>query len=392
MINFNFQNPAKIIFGKGQIAKVAQEIKAFKARNVLIVAGGGSIKKNGIYEAVVSSLKDSGISWKEIWGIKPNPRLDKVREGAEICKQENIDFILAIGGGSVIDTAKGIGVAAVNDRDVWDFYMGLSNDIPHCLPIGVVLTIPAAGSETSYASVITNTDGDFKRGIHNNIIIPKFAILDPETTYSLPPYQTACGASDILAHLMERYFTNVDHVDLTDRLIEGACMSIIRNSLIALENPRDYNARAEIMFTGTIAHNNLLDSGRIGDWGSHNIEHELSGTYDIAHGAGLSIIFPAWMKYVWHVNPQKFMQFGERVWGVASDPEHPEIAIASMIARLESWYKQLNLPTRLSEIGIDDSNFESMAERALVNRENGLGNLMKLNKQDIINIYNLALK
>lgn len=391
MKNFEFYNPAKIIFGKGVIKRLGQQIRLLGANRVLLVAGGGSIKKNGVYEAVTNSLKNEGLAWSELWGIKPNPRLDKVLEGAEICKKENIDFILAVGGGSVIDTGKGIGVAATNDRNVWDYYMGVSNDIRHCLPIGVVLTIPAAGSETSYASVITNTDGNFKRGIHNNIIIPKFAMIDPEVSYSLSPYQMACGASDILAHLMERYFTNVDHVELTDRMIEGACQTIIHNALKAAEHPSDYNARAEIMITGTIAHNNILDSGRIGDWGSHNVEHELSGSYDIAHGAGLSIIFPAWMKYVWKVNPAKFLQFGERVWGVTPDAENPDLSISIMIGRLESWYKRLGLPTRLSEAGIDNSGFEMMAERALVNREEGIGNFMKLKKQDIISIFNLAL-
>lgn len=201
----------------------------------------------------------------------------------------------------------------------------------------------------------------------------------------------ACGSSDILAHLMERYFTTVEHTELTDRMIEGACITIINNALKAIKNPTDYDIRAEIMLTSTFAHNNMLDCGRIGDWGSHNIEHELSGSYDIAHGAGLSIIFPAWMKYVWKTNPAKFVQFGQRVWGINSYHNDAEYTVMQMIHRLEDWYKQLGLPTRLSETGIDSSQFEAMAERALVNRENGLGNFVKLKKQDIIEIFKLAL-
>lgn len=391
MVNFEFQNPAKIIFGKGVIAKVGEEIKKHNGQKVLLVAGGGSIKRNGIYDAVVQSLSDAGITVFELWGVQPNPLLSKVLEGAEICKKESIDFVLAVGGGSVIDTAKGIGVAATNEGDVWDYYMGIRGKIDHCLPIGVVLTIPAAGSETSYASIITNSDGNYKRGIHDNIVIPKFAIIDPETSYSLSQYQMACGASDILAHLMERYFTTVGHVELTDRMIEGACITIIGNALKAIKNPEDYDTRAEIMITSTFAHNNMLDCGRIGDWGSHNIEHELSGSYDIAHGAGLSIIFPAWMKYVWKSYPAKFVQFARRVWGIDSYPDDEEYTVTQMIHRLEDWYKQLGLPTRLSEIGIDGSQFETMAERALVNRENGLGNFVKLKKHDIVEIFKLAL-
>lgn len=391
MINFTFQNPAKIIFGKGTINQVAREIVSCGGTKVLLVAGGGSIKKNGVYDAVSASLNSLGLEFFELWGVKPNPLLDKVHEGAAICRKHGINFILAVGGGSVIDTAKGIGVAATNEGDVWDFYMGVRTEIPYCLPVGVVLTIPAAGSETSHASVITNPDGNYKRGIHDNIIIPKFAVIDPETSYSLSSYQMACGVSDILAHLMERYFTSVEHVELTDRMIEGACITIINNALKAMRNPYDYNARAEIMITSTIAHNNLLNCGRIGDWGSHNVEHELSGSYDIAHGAGLSIIFPAWMKYVWRSYPRKFVQFARRVWGIDFYPDDTELIVSEMILRLEDWYRQLGLPTRLSEINIDDSQFDIMADRALKNREEGIGNLVKLKKEDIVEIYKLAL-
>ncbi|MEG0559642.1 MAG: iron-containing alcohol dehydrogenase [Muribaculaceae bacterium] len=390
MINFEYYNPAKIIFGKGVISNVGEEITKQGAKNILLVYGGGSIKKNGVYDNVTKSLKDSNIYYTELSGVKPNPVLSKVMEGKEICKTKNIDFILAVGGGSVIDTAKAIGVATLNDGDVWDFYMGIRSTIPYCLPIGVVLTIPAAGSETSYASIITNENGNYKRGIHDNIIIPKFAVIDPETSYSLSMYQMACGASDILAHLMERYFTLVPNVELTDRMIEAACTTIINNTLKAIRNPLDYDTRAEIMLTGTFAHNNSLDCGRIGDWGSHNIEHELSATYDIAHGAGLSIIFPAWIRYVWHTSPSKFIQFAKKVFGIDAYPDDQELIIAQLLERFENWYKQIGMPTRLSHVNIDNSKFKEMAHRALDGRSDGFGQFYRLHEEDIIAIYKLA--
>lgn len=391
MINFQYYNPAKIIFGKGVIANVGEELNNFGAKNVLLVYGGGSIKKNGVYTNVINSLTAHNIQYTELSGVKPNPVLSKVIEGAEICKAKNIDFVLAVGGGSVIDTAKAIGVATANEGDVWDFYMDIRTTIPQCLPIGVVLTIPAAGSETSYASIITNEDGNYKRGIHDNIVIPKFAIIDPETSYSLSTYQMACGASDILAHLMERYFTLVTHVELTDRMIEAACITIINNTLKAINNPTDYDTRAEIMLTGTFAHNNSLDCGRIGDWGSHNVEHELSGTYDIAHGAGLSIIFPAWIRYVWRTSPAKFIRFAKEVFGVDAYPDDEEFIVNQLLVRLENWYSQIGMPIRLSQIGIDDSQFEMMASRAIEGRPKGLGQFYKLLQKDIVEIYRLAL-
>ena len=390
MVNFDFYNPAEIIFGKGTIERTAEKIAEHNCKNILLVYGGGSIKKNGVYSQVMQSLKKYDFNITELSGIMPNPRLGKVYEGEKICKGKNIDFILAVGGGSVIDTAKAIAVAAKDNGDVWDFYMEKRNDIKDCLPIGVILTIPAAGSESSYASVITNEKGGYKRGIHDNIIIPKFAIIDPEASFTLTPYQMACGASDILAHLMERYFTLVENVELTDRMIEAVAVTIVNNTLKALKEPRNYDIRAEIMLAGTFAHNNILDCGRIGDWGSHNVEHELSATYDIAHGAGLSIIFPAWIRYVWRKSPEKFVRFGREVFGVNAYCSDKEFIIEQFLTRLESWYKLIGLPTRLSDIGIDGSKFEEMAERAIEGRPGGLGQFMKLHKEDIIAIYNLA--
>jgi len=288
--NFIFLNPTRIIFGKGTENLVGAETKKH-ADKVLLHYGGGSIKKIGLYDTVVKSLKEAGVEFTELAGVQPNPRLSLVRQGIEICRKEGIRFILAVGGGSAIDSAKAIAVGVPYDGDVWDFYIGKAK-VKEALPVGVVLTIPAAGSEASPSSVITNEDGWYKRGLTTDRIFPRFSILNPELTYTLPNYQTACGAADIMAHIMERYFTNTKDVELTDRLCESTMKTLINNVPKALANPTDYAARAEIMWTATVAHNNLLGTGRDEDWASHDIEHEISGIYDIAHGAGLAIVFP----------------------------------------------------------------------------------------------------
>ena len=389
MLNFQFYNPAKIIFGKDEENNVGKYTIEYGKR-VLLHYGGGSIKKTGLYDKVVQSLKNENIEIIELGGVCPNPVLSLVREGIEICKKENIDFILAVGGGSVIDSAKAISVGAKIDGDIWEYFMDKSKKFDDAIPLGVILTIPATGSESSTSSVITNEENLFKRSLSTTKYIPKFSILNPELTYTLPSYQTACGCSDILSHLMERYFTQVDHVDFTDRLLEASMKTVLLNAPLAIENPNDYNVRAEIMWVGTLAHNGLLNTGRIGDWASHYIEHELSALYNLTHGAGLSIITPAWMKYVYKENPDKFIQFAHRVFDIDFAYNEKEQTILEMIKKLENWYKSLGLPTRLSDVNIDDSHFMEMAEKSLVGR--GLmGNFKKLNAEDICNIYRLAL-
>ncbi len=389
MLNFQFYNPARIIFGKGEELNVGKYTAQY-GKKVLLHYGGGSIKKNGLYDKVIKALKEENIEVVELGGVCPNPVLSLVRKGIDICKKENIDFILAVGGGSVIDSAKAISVGAKVDEDIWEYFKDRKKEIKETVPIGVILTIPATGSESSTSSVITNEENLFKRSISSTKYIPKFSILNPELTYTLPSYQTACGCSDILSHLMERYFTLVENVDFTDRLLEASMKTVINNAPLAIENPTDYNVRAEIMWVGTLAHNGLLNTGRIGDWASHYIEHELSALYNLTHGAGLSIITPAWMKYVYKENPDKFLQFAHRVFDVDFAYNEKEKTINEMIKRLENWYKSLGLPTRLHEVNIDNSNFEEMAEKCLVGR--GLtGNFKKLDKKDICNIYELAL-
>lgn len=388
MRDFIFENRTKIIFGKDTEKLIGSETIKY-GKKALLHYGGGSVKKIGVYDKVVASLKASGIEIIELGGVMPNPRLDLVNEGIKLAKENKIDIIIAVGGGSVIDSAKAIAMGARYDGDVWDFYSGKAYAV-NALPVATVLTIPAAGSESSDSSVITNLDGKLKRGCTNNVITPVFSILNPESTYSLPPYQIACGAADILAHLMERYFVNVELVDLTDRLIEGAMQNIMKFAPLAIKNPKNYDIRAEVMWVGTVAHNNLLDTGRGGDWASHGIEHELSGIYDIAHGAGLAIVFPAWMKYVRTSNPFKLVQFGKRVFGITDKSDDETIDIA--IKKLEHFYHSIGLPTKLSEIEIDDTNFDEMAEKAVgKNKGNTMGSYVRLDFDAVKSIYQLAL-
>lgn len=388
MENFDFLSPTKIIFGKGTEERVGEETKRY-ADKVLLHYGGGSIKRIGLYDKVVKSLKEARVDFVELGGVQPNPRLSLVHQGIRLCREEGIKFILAVGGGSVIDSAKAIALGVPYDGDVWDFFTEAAQP-QESLPVGVVLTIPAAGSEASKSCVITNEDGWYKRGLNTELNRPVFAIMNPELTFSLPPYQTACGAADIMAHVMERYFTNVPHVDYTDRLCEATLKTIIKHVPVVLEEPDNYDARAEIMWASTLAHNDLLGTGRIGDWSSHMIEHELSGIYDVAHGAGLAVVFPAWMKYVYKHNVNRFVQFAVRVWNVEQSFEDPERTALEGIHRLESFFKSIGLPTRLSELDIPDDRLEEMAEKCKKPNGDTLGSFVQLGKDDILNILKLA--
>ncbi|WHH57898.1 iron-containing alcohol dehydrogenase [Petroclostridium sp. X23] len=388
MQNFQFLSSTKIIFGKETEKKVGSECKKHSSK-VLLHYGGGSIKKTGLYETICLSLQEAGIEYIELSGVQPNPRLSLVKEGIKICRENAIDFILAVGGGSVIDSAKAISTGTPYEGDVWDFFEGKA--VPeNVLKVGVVLTIPAAGSEASKSCVITNEDGWYKRGLNVEINRPVFAIMNPELTYTLPPYQTASGAADIMAHIMERYFTNVSNVDLTDRLCEGALQTVIKNTPMVMENPENYDARAEIMWASTLAHNDLLGVGRIGDWSSHQIEHELSGIYDVAHGAGLAVILPAWMKYIYKQRIERFAQFAVRVWNVGYDFETPERTALEGIKRLEDFFKGIGLPTTLKGLNIPDDRLEEMAQKCKKTNGDKLGFFVPLSTEDIFNILKLA--
>lgn len=389
MIDFIFQNPAKIIFGKTALSHLGEEVAGY-GQKVLMIYGGGSIKRIGLYDQVMAILQGVGAQVWEIGGVKPNPRLDLVYQGIEICREQGIDLVLAVGGGSAIDTAKAIANGTCYDGDVWDLFTGKGNNAD-VLPLGVVLTIPAAGSEMSNSSVITREEDLCKCGRNTPLNIPKFAILNPEYTYTLPPFQTACGCVDIMAHMMERYFTQTEHVELIDRMTEGALRTVVGNAAIVMQEPDNYDARAEIMWAGCLAHNTLFQTGRVGDWASHKLEHELSALYDIAHGAGLAIVFPAWMKYVLpRGGAKKLAQFAVRVFDVPEDFGTEEDIASEGIARLEKFYRSLGLATTLHEVGIDDRNFVRMAEHCVALMGGTVGAFVPLGVEDCVEIYRLG--
>ncbi|HUX50844.1 MAG TPA: iron-containing alcohol dehydrogenase [Spirochaetia bacterium] len=386
MENFNFSMPTRIVFGRESEQQVGPET-ARVARKVLLHYGSGSIRRNGLYDKVVASLASSGVSFVELGGVQPNPRLSLVNEGIRICRENKITAILAVGGGSVIDSAKAIAVGVPYAGDVWDFYTGAAQPV-ETLPVGVVLTIPAAGSEASKSSVITNEEGSYKLALDIDLIKPVFAVMNPEYTFTLPPYQTACGAADIMAHIMERYFTNVRNVELTDRLCEATLKTIIRNVPIALNEPKNYDARAEIMWASTVAHNDLLSTGRTGDWASHRIEHELSALYDVAHGAGLAVVFPAWMKFTYKHDLNRFVQFAVRVWDVDQDFAHPELTALEGIGRLEKFWSGIGLPVTLKQLKVPTDRIDEMAGRAV--EQGSIGAFVTIRKPEVAGILRLA--
>lgn len=390
MIDFTFHNPTRIHFGRTALDHLKDEVLRYGTK-VLLVYGGGSIKRIGLYDQVMSILLKLGAQVWELGGIQPNPRLSPVYKGIDLCREHGIELVLAVGGGSAIDTAKAIANGACYGGDVWDLYTGKGSNT-EVLPLGTIVTIPAAGSEMSSSSVITREEDLCKRGRNTPLNFPKFSILNPEYTFSLPPFQTACGVVDIMAHMMERYFTQVEHVELTDRMTEGALRTMINNAPIVMAEPENYDARAEIMWTGCLAHNTLLQTGRIGDWASHKLEHELSALYDIAHGAGLAIIFPAWMKYVLpRGGAKKLAQFAIRVFDVAEDSGTLEEIAAEGIVRLEKFYHSLGLTTTLHENGIGTQDFDRMADRACAMVGGTLGCFASLKPGDCKAIYQLAL-
>jgi alcohol dehydrogenase len=389
MDDFVFQNTTKILFGRGAESRVGAEAKAI-ASKALVVYGGGSVKKTGLLARVAASLEAAGVSFVELGGVAPNPRLALVREGIELCRREKAGLVLAIGGGSAIDTAKAIAMGVPYGGEVWDFFVGAA-ELKEALPVGTVLTIPAAGSEASTASVITNEEGMLKRGFNHELIYPRFSILNPELAFTLPWAQAANGIADIMSHLLERYFTNSRPVELTDRLIEAVLRTVIDAAPRVLRKSDDYDAWAELMWSGTVAHNNLLNTGRVGDWGSHDLEHELSAAYDVAHGAGLAVVFPAWMKFVYKHDITRFAQIAARVWGVDHDFHDPERSALEGIARLESFWSSLGLAVRLSGLGIGSERIPEMADKCSSKGTRTVGNFVKVGKAEAERIYALAL-
>ena len=388
MKDFNYCAPTHVIFGKNTELEVGKALKNAGATRVLMQYGGGSIKKSGLYDRVVKAIRDEGIELFELGGVQPNPHLSLVRKAIEIVREQKIDYLLAVGGGSAIDSTKATAVGAVYDGDVWDFYCGKA--VPKkAMPVGVVLTIPAAGSEGSNSSVITNEDGWIKRGLGCDLTRPAFAIYNPELTYSLPAYQTAAGATDIMAHIMERYFTNEPDVDMTDRLCESVLKTIIRQAPVAVKEPDNYVARAEMMWASTVAHNDFLSCFRVGDWSSHQLSHELSGMYDATHGAALAVAFPAWMTYVYKHDVQRFCRFAVEVMGVEMDFFHPEETTLKGIAALRAFFKSIGMPTTLSELGVPEDKLDVLADKVKRGADGTTGQFVKLTRDDCLKIYQL---
>ncbi len=388
MDNFVFSNPTKIVFGRGVELQAGSWVKPFADR-VLLHFGGGSAVRSGLVARIRESLAASGVDCVEFGGVEPNPRVSLVREGIALCRKEKLSFILAVGGGSVIDSAKAIAVGVPHSGDVWDFF-DYSTQPETALPVGAVLTIPAAGSESSSRSVISNTELELKRSVTTDLIRPRFALMNPELTFTLPPFQSACGIADIMSHIMERYFTNTRDVELTDRLCEAALRTVIVSAPAVMRDPSDYAARAEIMWTGSIAHNDLLNTGREGDWASHAIGHELSAFYDAAHGAGLAVIFPAWMKFVYRHDIARFAQFANRVWEVESDHFNPEKTALEGIRRTEAFFRSLCLPSTLTGMGLPVDRFAEIAAKCTVRGKGFTGKFVKLDPQAVIEILTLA--
>ena len=389
MDNFEFRNPTRIIFGRDTEARVGAET-AKHARKILLHFGGASIKASGLHGRITASLRQAGVEWVELGGVVPNPRLSLVREGVRLCKEQGLGLVLAVGGGSVIDSAKAIAMGAVMDGDVWDYYLG-KGEPTAALPVATVLTIPAAGSESSTGTVITNDDGQLKRAVNSELLYPVFSILNPELAFTLPDFQVACGAADILSHLMERYFTRVQHVAFVDRLLEATMKTIIQQTPLILADRTDYDAWSELMWAGTIAHNNLLNTGRVGDWASHDIEHELSGIYDVAHGAGLAVVFPAWMKLTLDQDVARFTQWAARVWNVDMDFFHPEATAREGVRRLEAFFHAIGLGTRLGDLGIGTDRLDEMAAKGTDGDRRSLGNFVKLDQAAVRRVLELAV-
>lgn len=391
MLNFDLHIPTRIIFGKDTHKEIGALLEPY-AKKVLLHYGGSSIKKSGLYDAVVTSLKESNVDFVELGGVVPNPRLSLVHEGIALCKKEGVDLILAVGGGSVIDSSKAIAIGVYYEGDVWEVYEQ-GKAITKALPVATILTIPAAGSESSSSSVITNEEKQMKLGYGSQHIRPLLSVMNPELFFTLPKNQIANGVADMMSHIFERYFTNTTHTDLTDGLCETTLKTIMKNALLVSADPKDYDAWCQVGFGGTVAHNDLLGVGRAQDWACHGMEHELSAIYDVAHGAGLAVLTPAWMQYVYKTNLNMFIQFAVNVMGVEGSFRDPDAIVMDGIARLREFYKEMGLPATLSELGIDESNLELMAKKSTgeaYGSEHPLGGLKKLYWKDILEIYKLA--
>lgn len=385
MLDFIYENQTRMIFGKNALDKLGEQMHKLGSRVMVVYYGDGFVERVGLLDKVRQQLAQSGVEMIELPGVLPNPRMGLAYEGIRICKEKKVEALLAIGGGSVIDTCKTIGMGACYDGDAWDFFAG--TQAQRTLPLGVILTIPAAGSESSLDAVMTMEKGHLKRASCSAPFIrPVFALMDPQITFTLPPYQTACGCCDIIAHVMERYFTPTPEVDVTDRLCEGLISSVMKAARRVMTDPQDYDARAEIMLAGAYAHNNMVGVGRQQDWASHGMGHEISALSDAAHGATLAVILPAWMKYVYKADVKRFAQFANRVMEVVYIPDGDEQMALEGIKRFQQFIRDLNLPTRLDQLGVTAEDIPLMAKKC-----HRAGSFMPLNEEDIAKVYTIAL-
>ncbi|MDQ6421800.1 iron-containing alcohol dehydrogenase [Paenibacillus sp. LHD-117] len=388
MNSFQFHNPTRIVFGEGETRQVG-ELTATYGRNVLLVYGGGSIKATGLYDQTIQLLKEAGITVHELPGIEPNPRLATVQKGIDICRKEGVDFILAVGGGSVIDASKAIAAGVPHEGDVWDFFVGKAR-IEKALPLGTILTLAATGSEMNGGMVISHWEEKLKRGSGSPLLYPKFSILDPTVTYSVPRNHTVYGSVDIMSHVFEQYFSLTENTPLQERFCESILQTVIENVEPALVNPSDAAARANLMWCGTMALNGgQISLGMQNDWATHGIEHEVSAIYDIPHGAGLAVIFPNWMKYVYKERVDRFAQYAERVWGIVRDGRSDDELALAGIEATRAFFTRIGAESRLSEFGIGADQLDRMAEEAV--RYHGLGAFKQLEKQDVRNILEMSL-
>lgn len=391
MVNFEYFTPTKVVFGKNAEEKTGELVKEQGCKKVLVHYGGQSAKKSGLLGRICDSLEKEGISYVTLGGVVPNPHLSKVHEGIELCKKEGVDFILAVGGGSVIDSGKAIGYGVANEGEVWDFYA--KTRIPEaCLPIGAVLTIAAAGSEMSDSSVITNEDGWLKRGCNNNLCRCRFAIMNPELTYTLPPYQTASGCVDIMMHTMERYFTREENTALTDGIGEALLRTVMESAQTLARDPENYNARAQVMWASSLSHNGLTGCGTIGDWSCHQLEHELGGMFDVTHGAGLAAVWGSWARYVYKEKPERFAQFAVNVMGVTNDFSDPEKTALEGIRKMEEFYRSIHMPINIRELGVEltEEQVEQLAYKCSFMGKRTIGQFKVLDRNDMEEIYRMA--
>lgn len=392
MKDFKYYAPTHVVFGKDSEKQVADLIKKFGGTKVLLHYGGQSAIKSGLLPQVEADLKAAGIEYVALGGVVPNPRVSLVRKGIEICRQEGIDFILAVGGGSVIDSSKAISAGTYFDGDVWDLYLKKAKATKY-ISLGCILTIPAAGSEMSDGSVITNEDGGLKKDYCVDDFRCKFAIMNPERTYTLPAWQTACGATDMMMHTMERYFTTEDDMEVTNVLAESILKVVMQQAPIALKNPTDYNSRAQIMWAGSLAHNDLTGCGAIGDWATHNLEHELSGMFDVSHGAGLAAVWGSWARYTREENLQRFARFAKNVMGIDTTGMDTLAASEAGIQAMEGFFRSIGMPTDIHTLigkEVTDAQIEEMADKCTNGDTQTIGGLKVLKKADIIKIYQKA--